>query len=192
MYGWRLWCCSFIVVCHRMTGIWFNHLALGNLCQCSVTLRVKVFLDVQKELPVFQFVPIVTEETMSSLHFPFGFLHTLIRSSRTFSSPGWAVSALCLCSYGRYSSPLITFVALCWTLSTLSISLLLGRPELDTTVQAWPHLCWTEGKDHRSWSAGNTPVQVAQELVLFAARVYMVALLNLVSTRSFPAKLLSW
>lgn len=81
----------------------------------------KVFLDVQKDLAVFQFVPIVTEKKLNVLWtFPLVFLHTLIRSSRTFSSPGWTVLAFCLCSYGRCSSPLMTSVALCWTLSTMS------------------------------------------------------------------------
>lgn len=46
----------------------------------------KVFLDVQKDLAVFQFVPIVTEKKLNLLcTFPLVFLHTLIRSSKTFS-----------------------------------------------------------------------------------------------------------
>ena len=34
--------------------------SLGNLCQCSVTLTVKLFPDVQREPPAFQFVPIAS------------------------------------------------------------------------------------------------------------------------------------
>jgi len=34
--------------------------SLDNPCQCSVILMVKVFPDVQREPPVFQFVPIAS------------------------------------------------------------------------------------------------------------------------------------
>ena len=64
--------------------------SLGNLCQCLVTSHSqKVFPDVQREPPVFQFVPIASCPVtgyhwkglaLSSSHPPFRYLYTFMRS----------------------------------------------------------------------------------------------------------------
>lgn len=79
-------------------------------------------------------------------------------------------------SHVRCSSPLITFVALCWTLSTMSISLFCWGGQ-NWTQQSRHGLTCAEQRGRISWPAGNTPAQAACELVLFAARTYWVALL---------------
>ena len=76
---------------------------LGNLSQCSVTLRVKKFFsDVQREPPVFQFAPIASgpitghhwkQPAPSSLHSPSRYLYTLMWPYWAFSSPAWTVPA---------------------------------------------------------------------------------------------------
>ena len=63
----------------------------------------------------------------SSLHPPFRYLLTLMRPHWAFSSPDRTVPALSLSSVERCSRPLIIFMALHWTLSSMSMSLLHWR-----------------------------------------------------------------
>lgn len=109
--------------------------SLGNLCQCSVALRSKkVFPDVEGNLLCFSLGPLTlvlphgTTETIlapSSFHSPFCFLctHCKIPLSFFFSNLN-THSFLCLSLLERYYSPHIIFLALCWTLSSMAMSLL--------------------------------------------------------------------
>lgn len=63
-------------------------------------------------------------------------LYTWIRSPRTLSSPGWTLPAPESCS-----SPIIVFVALCWTRSSLPISFLHWDLALDIALR-W---VWQQG-----------------------------------------------
>ena len=108
----------------------------------------KVFPDVQKEPPLFQFVPPVlslgtTEKSLapSSSH-PFfwhpSFVHFgKIPPVSRLNGP----SSLSLCSYERCTSPFIIFMVLRWTLSSMSMSLLYytGEPRTGPALQVWTH-----------------------------------------------------
>lgn len=97
-----------------------------------------------------------------------GWVCCLYSSHRVFmcmnKSP-WAFSrlrspsSLCLSSYVRYSSPLITFAVLCWTRSSMSTShcgeLTTGPSAPDVSCQGW-----VEGK--AQLSAGNALSNAAQ------------------------------
>lgn len=113
--------------------------------------------------------------TQSPLHFPFCFFAYFdkILKNLLFSrlnSPSSLALLICemLQSLNHLCGPLLD--SLCYAHVSF-----LGRPKLDTAVQTWRHPCWREGKDHCSWPAGNTPAQAAQDLVLLAARAYLVA-----------------
>ena len=118
--------------------------SLGNLCQCSITFNIKTcYLVFRQNRLCSSLYPLpfvvalgTTEKSLSpsSLHFPFRYFYTLIRSmscplsssptSRTFPSLFWTVPALSPSSQERCSSRFIIFMVLCWTLSSMSVSLL--------------------------------------------------------------------
>lgn len=43
------------------------------------------------------------------------------------------------------------------------VCLVLGSPALGTALQAWPHQCWAEEKDHLSWPADNALPNAARD-----------------------------
>lgn len=55
----------------------------------------------------------------------------------------------------RCTHPSIIFVALCWTCSSMFMSIMLVSQGLHPPLQMWPHLRWAERKDHLLWPAGN-------------------------------------
>jgi len=91
---------------------------------------------------------------LSSLHSPFRYLYTLRESPQAFFSLN-STSCPSFSSQENCSTPFIIFVALYWTFSSSSISLILESP--DTVLQVWPYQCWGEGKDHLPWPTGSTP-----------------------------------
>lgn len=105
--------------------------SLGNLCQCMVTLTAKMFFIMFRwTFSVFDFVPLAlvlslgaTEEKLPPLSF--SALQVLIRTPLSLISSRLTVPALSACSHRRDApSPIIIFMALCWTLSRMSVSLL--------------------------------------------------------------------
>lgn len=60
----------------------------------------------------------------------------------------------------------------------MSMSLVLGSPELGTALQEWPHWCWVE-------SAGSAPPCAAQDTISLCWLIF-----SWVSSRSFPANVL--
>lgn len=79
----------------------------------------------------------------------FSALQVLIRTlSLIFSR--LAVTALSACPHTRDASgSLIVFMAFCWTLSSMSVSLVLGSLELDRELlHVWPYEGWVGGNDH--------------------------------------------
>ena len=51
------------------------------------------------------------------------------------------------------------------SLQYVHISLVLGRPDLDTTLQMWLRQCWIERMYHLPWLSGNNFPQAVQEAV---------------------------
>ena len=51
----------------------------------------------------------------------------------------------------------------------MSMSLVLGSPELNTAFQVWPYWCWVERVDHLPQPASNTPPCAAWILLAFLA-----------------------
>jgi len=118
---------------------WRLHCLSGLPVQCLVTLTVQTcFLMFGGNLLCFILCLLTlvlslgtTEKSLaaSSLCSPFRYLYTLMRSHQSllfsrFNSP----SSLSLSLSERCSSALIIFVALCWTLSSMSLSLCTGEP----------------------------------------------------------------
>lgn len=177
MYGWRLWCCSFIAVqndwnlvqppCPRQPVPVLLFSEWKSVSWCSEgTSCVSVCAHCH-------WAPLKRDSLHFLCTFPSVSLHTLIRSSRIFTrlnSPSSLSLLECemLQSLNHLCGPLLD------SLHYVHPSFLLGRQKLDTAVQAWPHLCWADGRDHHSWPAGNTSAQAAQELVLLTARAYLV------------------
>lgn len=105
--------------------------------------------------------------TPFSLHFPFCFfayfdkiLKNLLFTRLNSPSSLSLLECEMLQSLNHLCGPLLD------SLHYVHPSFLLGRQKLDTAVQAWPHLCWADRRNHHSWPAGNTSAQAAQELVL--------------------------
>lgn len=73
----------------------------------------------------------------------------------------------------------------------LHISQAMESPALDTLLHVWSHQCWIEGKDHLSQPAGKRSPNIAQDTAAFTARTHCWLMFNLVTPRSFSAKLLS-
>lgn len=123
-----------------------------------------MFPNVQRKLPVFQFVPVVSffpGKTLA-LYCLFWYSYKLIKSLRAFfrqSSP--TLSAF---PPRRDASipPLFLwpFVGLS---PSVSMSLVLGCPALASALQVWPHQDWVEGKDPLLWPAGSA----AQDYIRF-------------------------
>ena len=106
----------------------------GNLCQCLVTFTVKkCFLMLRGNFPCFSLCPLplvlslgTTEQSLSlsSLHPPFRYLCTFMRSLWAFFSPGWTVPALPTSPYRRDAPvPSSSLQPLAW-LCSMSVSLL--------------------------------------------------------------------
>lgn len=72
-------------------------------------------------------------------------------------------------------------LALHWTLSNMSMSLILKRSELDSVLQ-----CWVEGKDYLPQPAGSTPPNAAQDIWLVFATITVVGslMVDVVSSRT--------
>lgn len=70
----------------------------------------------------------------------------MIRSPQDFISPGWTNTALSLFSHGRLPSSLLIFLALLWTLSSLSASFFSVQqgPTWNTISQRWRDKHWVE------------------------------------------------
>lgn len=144
------------------------------------------------ELAVFQFVSIVScPGTGCHWKEPGSFLFALslifigkIPLSLPFSrlnSPSWPfLLGEVLWSLQHLCGPSLS------SLQDCHASLVLGWPEQDTVFQVWPHYCWGKWKDHFPWHAGNTSRNAA-----FAGRADSWLMFNLVSPRSFSAKMLS-
>ncbi|KAK4829473.1 hypothetical protein QYF61_004763 [Mycteria americana] len=95
-------------------------------------------------------------------------------------------SSLSLSSYVRFSKPSDIFIALSWTQSSMSMSLVLGSPALDTALQ----MCQTS----LDVLVTLCLIQPRRRLTSFAAKVHCWLMFNLVSTRipqSFSAKMLA-
>ena len=143
-------------------------ISLGSLCHCSVTLTVKkLCLMFRQSLPYCSLCPLplvlslgTTGKSLapSSLHPPFSYLWTFVRSpwSFLFSRPR-SPSSLSLFSQGEVFQSLHHVCDLCWSVQYLHVSLVLGSPELDTALQVKPHQCWVEEKDPVPPPAGNNP-----------------------------------
>lgn len=109
----------------------------------------KVFPDVQTQRPVFQFffycacfcewVPL--RLALSPLDPLFTYLCLIVLFSRLNNS-----KCLSLFSQERWSCALVIFVALCWTIQYLCISVILRSPELDRGLKEWPHQFWGKGR----------------------------------------------
>jgi len=99
-----------------------------------------------------------TEKSLSSfsLHFPFRYFYVLITFPLIFLFPKRNNVSL----WDRYSTSLMIFITLCWTLSSMSMS-----SELDTVLQMWHHQSWLEGKGHLSWPAGDTLSDTAKNTI---------------------------
>lgn len=67
------------------------------------------------------------------------------------------------------------FVAIYWTLSSMSLSLFPRSAELDTVPHVWPQQCSGESKDHLLQPAGSAPPNAAQD-VFFASWAQFLAL----------------
>lgn len=77
-----------------------------------------------------------------------------------FHFNSWSPSAS---PHDRFSNPLIIFLALGWTFSSTSNSILqLGSPDLDLI---WSHESWAVVKTHLAWPTGNMLPNTAQEAV---------------------------
>lgn len=109
----------------------------------------KVFPDVQREQSASQFVPFASGPVTghhwevlapSSLHPCIRCLYTWVRHSLCllFSKLN-RPSSLSFSSYHTCSSPFIIFMALCWSLSSMSMSLILGslRTARVTSADQW-------------------------------------------------------
>lgn len=95
-------------------------------------------------------------------------------------------SSLSLSSWQRCSSPSITLMAPCWTLSSLSLSPVLGSPALGPALQGWPHWCGAERKDPLPPPAvTQLPVQ-PRTLFCIAAGAHFWLMGILVSSRTLP------
>lgn len=123
---------------------------LGSLWQCLRTLsfwkKIKDFSYIDGIFVMFQFV---TVTLFLSCHrtpvgdSPLDLHHIFTNSDQIFLRllfPSLDISSsLSLSSYGRHSCSSITFMALYWTLSSMSMSLVPERPELDKALQVRPH-----------------------------------------------------
>lgn len=180
---------------------------LGNLVQGSVILHSKkdfLLKCVQREPPMFQFVPIAFEPVWAPLKrvwlslsciLPLGiYTHSWDLSEASFLQ---AEQPQCtqpvprqemLQSFNHPCSPSLD------SLQYVHVSHILGSPELDTGLQMVPHQCWLEGQDHMPQPAGSAFPDTAQTLLAaFATRAHCCLIFSL-STRpslSFSAQLLS-
>lgn len=123
---------------------------LGDLCQCSTTLRKKCFLLYTCNLMCLSWgsvslvlaVSTIVKSLAPSSSFPsIRYLFALMSSPPghlffSLNSP----SSLHYSSYKRCSGALIVFVSMCWTCSSNSIFYLLGNLEGDKLPQMWPVL----------------------------------------------------
>ena len=141
----------------------------------------KVFPDVRREPPAFQFVPTASgpvtghhRKEASSLLFAHSlqvFTHVeeisvcdgcaqpLPSLSLLFSRLNWPRSQPFLTeeSFSHLCSPLLD------SPQYVHVFLVLGSPVLDTALQVRPHQCWIKGQDHLPRPAGNTPSNAAQD-----------------------------
>ena len=83
---------------------------------------------------------------------PLSLLTSKLSNTRSFS----------LSSCDRCSNPLITFMAVCWTRSSMSISFLYWKAHYGPSTPDVSHQCWIKGKDQLLWLAGNTLSNTAQ------------------------------
>lgn len=103
-------------------------------------------------------------------------------------------SSLSLSSHIRFSKPLDIFMALSWTHSSMSVSLVVGSPALGIAL----HICLARGEQREGITSLDLLVtfcliQPRRHLTSFAARVHCWFMFSLVSTRTpqvFSAKLL--
>lgn len=110
--------------------------SVGSLFQCLTTVAGKRIFHMREGnflyINLCQFVPVVScpvprnhlKSAFIFLLLLISYLHTLIKSSLNFffsrlNSP----CSFRLFSYGRYSTPLVIFVALCWACSHVSMVL---------------------------------------------------------------------
>ena len=149
---------------------------------------------------VFHFVLIqsldTTEKSLApcSLHFTIRYLTVLIRSHpRLLFYRLNSHSSLSFFLCGRCSSPFMNSVALCWTLSSTSMS------SLCRGAQNWTQYS-RGGLTSAEWRGRLTSLDLLATLLLmqprqllaaFAARAHCWLMASLLSTRSFSAKLRS-
>lgn len=105
--------------------------SLGNLCQCLVTLTVKSVSSCSGGLFLYLTLwplALVLSLGASEEKLPpwsFKALQVLIRTPVSLIFSRLTVTALSACPHTRDApGPLIVFMALCWTLSSMSLSLL--------------------------------------------------------------------
>ena len=139
----------------------------GNLCQCLTILTVKnSFLISNLTLSFFSWKPfplILSQQTLLQSP-PRSFLQPLFRHWKAALRSPWSLvcprqnspSSLSLSFYERCSIPSITSVALLWTLSNRSSSLLNWELHIWTQYSRWGlNQCRAEGQDHLPRPAGQ-------------------------------------
>lgn len=150
--------------------------SLGSLFQMSATLTMKFFpaLIWNFLCSIFCLLPLVQPFACHQRFFPHHLdSHALCVCRQrcdllsALSSPGWRPRSLSISSYMRCFRPLITSIALCYTLSRRSL-FEMESPKLDTLFQIQPHHDKTE-KDHFPRPAGHTPFNAPWIILAFLA-----------------------
>lgn len=127
--------------------------------------------DVHEEPPVFEFVSTASGcltgyqwyiLAVSSFHLSFKILPW------TFPSSGWTVPA---CSayflWKSCSSPVMIFVALCWTFSSICTFFMCAENTNGHSTGSMASPVLRRGKDHHPWPAGNVLHNVACDIISF-------------------------
>ena len=136
--------------------------SLGSLCQCSITCTAQKCSwcsEGTTYVPLYVYCLLswhwasLTRIWLCVQHLPFMYLKILMRPPLHFSCPAWAVPALS--AFHRRGTP-VPSSSWCPSAGLSQVcSLVPGNPELDTSLQEWPHQCWAEGKVHLLSPAGS-------------------------------------